>query len=204
MKAPASSTTRSDREGMAINAANLDGSQLGETLLALTGNPEADKGDQSRWCVGIAPSSTRGAVISIGRRRVATIPGQVLSAAYCRCPPALRRPTSRHDHAVCAHTCPEPIDLDLDLTTRTMYWTDRGDNTVSSAPMDPPSSMIPQRAWTRKILLRGLGGHHPRSTLRANAWRGPTWGQLGVANLDGSNARTLLTGQGALSGICWA
>ena len=37
---------------------------------------------------------------------------------------------------------PEPIDLDVDLPHRLMYWTDRGDpprgNTVSRAPMDPP------------------------------------------------------------------
>jgi hypothetical protein len=35
---------------------------------------------------------------------------------------------------------PEPIDLELDLRTRLMYWTDRGDpprgNTVNCAPMD--------------------------------------------------------------------
>jgi hypothetical protein len=34
---------------------------------------------------------------------------------------------------------------------RRIYWTDRGDNTVSSAPMDPP----PGRA-ERKVLVSGL------------------------------------------------
>jgi hypothetical protein len=36
---------------------------------------------------------------------------------------------------------PEPIDLELDLANRTLYWTDRGDpprgNTVNRATMDP-------------------------------------------------------------------
>src|SRR5690606_20915487 len=42
----------SDREGMAIQRCNLDGTAL-ETIV-ITGDPAAHKGDQARWCVGIA------------------------------------------------------------------------------------------------------------------------------------------------------
>ena len=48
---------------------------------------------------------------------------------------------------------PEPIDIDLDLAHRVMYWTDRGDpprgNTVSRAPMDPHKG-------EQEILVSGL------------------------------------------------
>jgi hypothetical protein len=114
-------------------------------------------------------------------------------------------PTNRRDMVTLFSRMPEPIDLDLDLATRTMYWTDRGDNTLSSAPMDPAANYDPATRMDRKILLRGIGEaigvalDLPRKRL---AWTNLE-GQLGVANLDGSNAKTLLTGQGMLTGICW-
>jgi DNA-binding beta-propeller fold protein YncE len=40
-----------DREGMRVMRCNLDGSQL-ETLIE-AGRGEADRGDQTRWCVGL-------------------------------------------------------------------------------------------------------------------------------------------------------
>ena len=40
-----------DREGMRVMRANLDGSQV-ETLIE-TGHGDKDRGDQTRWCVGI-------------------------------------------------------------------------------------------------------------------------------------------------------
>ncbi len=192
----------SDREGMAIQRCNLDGSQL-ETLL-VTGNPETDKGDQSRWCVGIALDPGRGHLYWTQKGGDNTGQGVIRRVSLQM--PAGSSPTNRRDMITLFARMPEPIDLDLDLTTRTMYWTDRGDNTVSSAPMDPPSKYDPATRMDRKILLRGLGEaigvalDLPRKRM---AWTNLE-GQLGVANLDGSNARTLLTGQGALSGICWA
>jgi sugar lactone lactonase YvrE len=42
----------SDREGMRVMRSNLDGSYI-ETLVE-TGRSEADRGDPSNWCVGIA------------------------------------------------------------------------------------------------------------------------------------------------------
>jgi hypothetical protein len=45
---------------------------------------------------------------------------------------------------------PEPIDLELDLKNRVLYWTDRGDpprgNTVNRAPIDvkPTAGVLPE------------------------------------------------------------
>jgi hypothetical protein len=49
---------------------------------------------------------------------------------------------------------PEPIDLEIDLASRTIYWTDRRDpplgNTVNPAPMDVSAGDAP------RVLLGGL------------------------------------------------
>jgi hypothetical protein len=57
--------------------------------------------------------------------------------------------TSRSDIELLFDQLPEPIDLDLDLERRLLYWSDRGDpprgNIVSRAPMDAaPRSFEPE------------------------------------------------------------
>mgnify|MGYP000555916728 FL=1 len=192
----------SDREGMAIQRCNLDGSKL-ETLV-VTGNPVGDKGDQSRWCVGMAIDSARGHLY--WTQKGGDNAGQGLIRRINITAPAGATPTNRRDMITLFSRMPEPIDLDLDLTTRTMYWTDRGDNTVSSAPMDPAANYDPATRMDRKILLRGLGEaigvalDLPRKRM---AWTNLE-GDVGLSNIDGSNNRVLLKGQGMLTGICWA
>jgi hypothetical protein len=70
--------------------------------------------------------------------------------------------TGRHrsDIEVLFDLLPEPIDLDLDLESRFLYWTDRGDlprgNTVSRAPIDAaPQSVEPEIVFTH--LMEGIG-----------------------------------------------
>src|SRR5437879_3480973 len=54
--------------------------------------------------------------------------------------PAGQSPSSRSDIEVFFDGLPQPIDLELDLKNRLLYWTDRGDpprgNTVNRAPLD--------------------------------------------------------------------
>jgi hypothetical protein len=63
-------------------------------------------------------------------------------------------PERRRDVAVIFKDLPEPIDLELGLAKRTIYWTDRGDsplgNTVNRAPMDVAAGDAP------RVLLGGL------------------------------------------------
>src|SRR5260221_8648199 len=47
-----------DREGMRVMRANLDGSRI-ETLVQ-TGEGDADRHDQTKWCVGITVDAERG------------------------------------------------------------------------------------------------------------------------------------------------
>jgi hypothetical protein len=100
---------------------------------------------------------------------------------------------------------PEPIDLNLDLTNRMMYWTDRGDpprgNTVNRAPMDvdPVHRKDPEIIFDH--LMEGIG-----LSLDLNGGRmflTDFAGSVYSANLDGSNKKTLLFAEGNLTGIAY-
>jgi hypothetical protein len=192
----------SDREGMAIQRCNLDGSAL-ETIVS-TGSPVQNKGEQRRWCVGIAIDPTRGHVYWTQKGGDNAFEGVIRRTNIQM--PAGATAANRSDIVTLFSRMPEPIDLDLDLTTRTMYWTDRGDNTVSRAPMDPKPGYDPATRVDRKILVKGLKEaigvslDLPRQRMAYTS----LGGEVGIANLDGSEARMLATGQGLLTGIAWA
>src|ERR1700736_4930972 len=112
---------------------------------------------------------------------------------------------NRKDVEVLFDGLPEPIDLDLDLPNRMMYWTDRGDpprgNTVNRAPMDvaPGNRKEPEIVFTH--LMEGIG-------LSLDLKGGRMFitdfgGSVYSANLDGSNKKTLLVAQGNLTGIAY-
>lgn len=194
----------SDREGMAIQCCDLDGGNL-QTLLR-TGDPVAHEGDQARWCVGIALDTARNHIY--WTQKGGDNAGQgVIRRAGLKLPPGAT-PENRPDIETLFSNMPEPIDLDLDLKSRTIYWTDRGDNTISRAPMDVAPSekrFDPAARTDRVVLVKGLKEAigvaldlpHNRMAYTSLG------GEVGIANLDGSGARMLATGQGALTGIAW-
>lgn len=104
---------------------------------------------------------------------------------------------------------PEPSDLDLDLSARMIYWTDRGDaprgNSVSRAPMDPPRGMAPAARTDQQIVMRdlkegiGIALDVPGDRMYVT----DLGGSIYSARLDGSDKKTLLTGQGSLTGIAF-
>jgi hypothetical protein len=102
---------------------------------------------------------------------------------------------------------PEPIDLDVDPGNRMLYWTDRGDpprgNTVNRAPMDAPAG---KNRTAPEILVRDL---HEGIGIALDLKGGRMFftdlgGTVYSANLDGSDKKMLLTGQGSLTGIAYA
>jgi sugar lactone lactonase YvrE len=192
----------SDREGMAIQRCNLDGSNL-ETLV-MTGDPEANKGDQARWCVGIALDPKRGQIY--WTQKGGDNAGQgVIRRAGMKMPAGASASTRQDIETLFSHL-PEPIDLDVDLKTRTLYWTDRGDNTISRAPMDPKAGYDPAARTDRKVVLGGLK-EAIGVTLDLDRERmayTSLGGEVGIAKLDGSEPRMLATEQGMLTGIAWA
>src|SRR6201993_1930121 len=126
-----------DREGMRVMRCDLDGSDV-ETLVQ-TGEGEEDRRDETRWCVGIAVDPEGEHVYWTQKGPTKAGMGKLLRAGLEL--PEGESPSDRSDVELLFDGLPEPIDLELDLTTRMLYWTDRGDpprgNTVNRAPMDP-------------------------------------------------------------------
>ncbi len=189
----------SDREGMRVMRANMDGSDV--EALIVTGTGEADRKNQANWCVGIALDIAAGKIYWTQKGGDNAHRGTIKRANLDI--PKGEDAAHRSDVEVLFAGLPEPIDMDLDLKKRVMYWTDRGDNTVSRAPMDNKANIDPNKRTDREILVTGL--HEAIGIaldLRHNQmYYTALHGDLGTAKLNGKDARTLLSKQGTLTGI---
>jgi hypothetical protein len=193
----------SDREGMRIMRANLDGSKI-ETLVDTSQGDARPGKDLKKWCVGIALDVERGKVYWTQKGPEKAGLGRLFRANL-----EIREgqtPANRQDIELLYNNLPEPIDLDLDLGNRTMYWTDRGDpprgNTVNRAPMDAASGNRPEPEIVFNHLMEGIG-------LALDLENGRMFvtdlaGSVYTANLDGSNKKPVVFAQGNLTGIAYA
>jgi Low-density lipoprotein receptor repeat class B len=189
-----------DREGMRVMRSNLDGSNL-ETLVR-TGQGEADRADVPRWCVGIAIDVEGGKLYWTQKGPDNAGLGRIFRAGLEI--PRGESYSSRSDIELLFDKLPEPIDLDLDLEHRVLYWTDRGDpprgNTVSRAAMDAaPRSVMPEIVFTH--LMEGIGLALDVSGDRM--FMTDLGGSLYTASLDGATYKTLLAVQGNLTGVAY-
>jgi hypothetical protein len=186
-----------DREGMRVMRANLDGSQV-ETLV-VTGRGDKDQRDQTRWCVGITLDPKFGKIYWTQKGPDNGGLGRI-SRANIDIPKG-ESPASRSDIEVLFDQLPEPIDLELDLTNRVLYWTDRGDpprgNTVNRAPIDKKA--VPEILITH--LMEGIGIALDVSGDRMFVT--DFAGSVYSADLNGKNERNFLYGQGNLTGIAY-
>src|SRR5208282_2424522 len=189
----------SDREGMRVMRSNLDGSAL-ETLV-VTGQGDADRRDARRWCVGIALDSERGQMYWTQKGSDDANQGRIFRAGI-EIPPG-KTAATRADIEVLYDGLPEPIDLELDLKNRVLYWTDRGDpprgNTVNRAPIDA-RPQAPETVLTH--LMEGIGIALDVSGDRMFVT--DFAGSLYSARLDGSGELNLLSAQGNLTGVAYA
>jgi len=194
----------SDREGMRVMRANLDGSAV-ETLVQ-TGTSDSDRRDQTKWCVGIAVDAGRGQIYWTQKGPDDAGLGRILHANIEI--PAGQSASNRTDIEVLFDGLPEPIDIELDLKNRLLYWTDRGDpprgNTVNRAPLDvdtkgqtrpTPDVLITHLMEGIGIALDLKGGRMFLTDLAGSVYS---------AGLDGSAKQTLLYAQGNLTGIAYA
>ncbi len=97
---------------------------------------------------------------------------------------------------------PEPIDLELDVANRVLYWTDRGDaprgNTVNRAPVDTKAA--PEIVVTHLMEGIGIALDVPGNRMFVTDFAGSVYS----ADLDGKNERNFLYAQGNLTGIAYA
>jgi DNA-binding beta-propeller fold protein YncE len=192
-----------DREGMRVMRANLDGSNI-ETLVDTSEGAPRPGPDARRWCVGIAVDAAGGKFYWTQKGDDNAGQGRIFRANVEL--PRGRTPANRQDVELLYDNLPEPIDLDLDVAHRVMYWTDRGDpprgNTVNRGPMDPAPGKRKDPEILFSHLMEGIG-------LALDLRGGRMFitdlaGTVYSADLDGSNKKSLLFAEGNLTGIAYA
>jgi len=192
-----------DREGMRVMRSNLDGSNI-ETLVDASKGDTRPGADLTKWCVGITVDPDRGQIYWTQKGPENAGKGRIFRAKIDI--PKGETPADRTDIEVLFDGLPEPIDLELDLKNRLLYWTDRGDpprgNTVNRSSIDADFSKHPTSAILLTHLEEGIGialdfkGNRMFLTDLA--------GNIFSAKLDGTEKKPLLVAQGNLTGIAYA
>ena len=189
-----------DREGMRMMRCDLDGRDI-ETLI-VAGDPVGDRGDATRWCVGVAIDHARGQLYWTQKGSDNAGQGRILRAGLDI--PIGETAATRSDIEVWRDGLPEPIDLELDRRSRLLYWTDRGDppagNTVNRAPIDvivrqPPEVVVSHLMEAIGLALDAAGGRLFVTDLGGSVY---------AVGLDGSHPKVLAYAQGNLSGVAYA
>ena len=193
-----------DREGMRIMRANLDGSDL-ETLLDTSEGDSRPGKNIKKWCVGIALDVEAGKLYWTQKGSDNAGEGRIFRANLEI--PKGQTPANRKDVELLYDNLPEPIDLELDLANRTIYWTDRGDpprgNTVNRAPMNPAQGNGKKEpVIIFDHLMEGIG--IALDLKGGRMFLTDLGGSVYSANLDGSNKKTVLAAEGNLTGIVYA
>jgi DNA-binding beta-propeller fold protein YncE len=191
-----------DREGMRVMRSSLDGSVI-ETLVDTSGGDARPGLDTTKWCVGITidPKLQKFYWTQKGPDNAGL--GRIFRASI-----EMRKgetPANRSDIELLFDHLPEPIDLELDLTNRVLYWTDRGNpprgNSVSRASIDPPTGKPMAQEIVVTDLMEGIGIalDVPRNRMFMTDLAGDVY----TARLDGSEKRTLIAASGNLTGIAF-
>jgi DNA-binding beta-propeller fold protein YncE len=187
-----------DREGMRVMRANLDGSHI-ETLVE-TGRGDADRRDQTRWCVGIALDPERKQIYWTQKGPDNGEVGRLLRAGIDI--PRGETAANRSDIEVFFDGLPEPIDLELDRKNRVLYWTDRGDpprgNTVNRASIDR-KPRAPETVLSHLMEGIGIALDVPGDRMFMTDLAGTVYS----ARLDGSEVGVLAYAQGNVTGIAY-
>ena len=192
-----------DREGMRVMRANLDGSNI-ETVVNTSQGDRRPGPDATKWCVGVAVDVGGGKVYWTQKGPDNADRGRLFRAGIEI--PDGQTASDRADIEVLYDGLPEPIDLELDLNHRVIYWTDRGDpprgNTVNRAPMDSDQKGRPAPEIVLTHLMEGIGIALDLKGDRMFVT--DLGGNILSAKLDGSDEKALLVAQGNLTGIAYA
>jgi hypothetical protein len=192
-----------DREGMRVMRANLDGSNI-ETLVDSSKGDARPGTDETKVCVGITVDPDRGEIYWTQKGPANAGKGRIFRAKIDI--PKGETAANRSDIETLFDGLPEPIDLELDLKNRFLYWTDRGDaprgNTVNRAPLDGDFNKRQAPEILLTHLEEGIGialdfkGNRMFTTDLA--------GNIFCAKLDGLDKKPVLVAQGNLTGIAYA
>jgi hypothetical protein len=192
-----------DREGMRVMRANLDGSNI-EIVVDTSQGDQRPGRDPTKWCVGVAIDVDDDKIYWTQKGPDNAGKGRLFHAGIEL--PAGQTASNRADIEVVYDGLPEPIDLELDLKNRVIYWTDRGDpprgNTVNRATMDSDRKGRPAPEVVLTHLMEGIG---IALDLKGDRMFITDFGgNVLTAKRDGSDPRVLLVAQGNLTGIAFA
>ena len=197
-----------DREGMRILRCNYDGSNL-ETLVQTSDWKVDGTEDATKWCVGMAVSTTLKKIYWTQKGAPGSKTGRIFCAGLEI--PDGETASSRSDITLLLDRLPEPIDLDIDEVASYLYWTDRANtplgNSLSRAKLDAGGGYLVHTkaagSLGYEVLVKNL---NEAIGLKIDAWSGHVYftdlgGSLYRSNMDGEeierlyhSATTALTG----------
>ena len=189
----------SDREGMRVMRASLDGTNV-ETLV-VAGTSEEDRLNPTKWCVGIAVDCSSGWIYWTQKGGDNAGQGRIFRAHIDI--PVGQSPQTRNDIELLYSDLPEPIDLDIDFARSQLYWSDRGapptGNSVNRGALEPTNGA------KREVLATGM---HEAIGLALDRRERRLFvsdlsGCLYRVNMDGTDLKQLFSGRGHLTGIVY-
>jgi sugar lactone lactonase YvrE len=191
-----------DREGLRIHRCDFDGSNH-EIILQTGDFNTSDKQDQTMWCVGVAVDAKAGKLYWTQKGNSKGGQGRIMRANLQI--PDGETASSRSDIEVLFDKLPEPIDLEFEEQSQTLYWTDRGEyplgNTLNSA-------YLGKNGGDKKV--KTLARHfHEAIGLKIDAVNQHIYitdlgGTVYRFNMDGSEKKKIYETDSAYSGIALA
>jgi 3-hydroxyacyl-CoA dehydrogenase len=191
-----------DREGLRIHRCDFDGSNH-EIILQTGDFNTSDKQDQTKWCVGVAVDAKAGKLYWTQKGNSKGGQGRIMRANMQI--PDGETASSRSDIEVLFDKLPEPIDLEFEEQSQTLYWTDRGEyplgNTLNSA-------YLGKNGGDKKV--KTLARHfHEAIGLKIDAVNQHIYitdlgGTVYRFNMDGSDKKKIYETDSAYSGIALA
>src|SRR4029077_14457764 len=148
--------------------------------------------DARKWCVGIAVDAVGGKFYWTQKGSDDAGEGRIFRGNIEL--PKGQTPANRQDIELLYDHLPEPIDLELDVANRVLYWTDRGDpprgNTVNRVRINDANA-APQILITHLMEGIGIALDVPGNRMFVTDFAGSVYS----ADLDGSNERNFLYAQ---------
>jgi 3-hydroxyacyl-CoA dehydrogenase/DNA-binding beta-propeller fold protein YncE len=192
-----------DREGLRIHRCDFDGSN--HEIIVQTGDHEtADTEDQTKWCVGIAPDPQSGKFYWTQKGPSKAGKGRIFRANIQM--PEGETASTRSDTELIVDKLPEPIDLEFEAESKTLYWTDRGEyplgNTLNSAHVGSESAGNVQVKTLARHFHEAIGLNI--DSVNQHIYVTDLGGAVYRFNMDGSDKKKIYETESAYSGIALA
>jgi 3-hydroxyacyl-CoA dehydrogenase len=192
-----------DREGLRVHRCDFDGSNH-EIILQTGDFNTADVEDQTKWCVGIAVDAKAGKLYWSQKGPSKGGQGRIFRANLQMAEGETT--SSRSDVELLFDKLPEPIDLEFEEDSQTLYWTDRGEyplgNTLNSAYVGPGDKEGGQVKTLARHFHEAIG--LKIDTVNRHIYSTDLGGTVYRFNMDGSEKKKIYETDGAYSGIALA